>query len=317
MTVVDIHTHLIPRFVLDEAASRGVFGMFERDGWLVHPQGFRYPVTTGLIEAGAKLAQMDFQRIDVSVVSCSPTLYFYDAPADEALEFTQRCNNSLSALTNSRLAGLATLPLQAPEAAAEELERSVLELGLKGAQIGTDCESRPLDAPEFEPVLATAEELGVPLFLHPYYVGPKPALEDFYMTNTVGNPLSTCLAAARLIHSGTLRRLPRLKIVLAHGGGYLPYQLGRLDHAFGVRAEPRAAIDQAPSGFVRRFWFDTITYREDALGFLSQLVGLDRLVLGTDLPFDMADLEAVARLERAGIDPHALGRTASELFALP
>ena len=318
MPVVDVHTHFIPRFVMDEAAGPGVFGVREQDGWLVHPEGFRYPALPEFLEPGAKLAQMDSLGIDVSVLSSSPTLFFYESPADEAVEFVRRSNDALAELVagEDRLYGLAALPLQAPEEAAAELERVVRTLGLLGAQIGTSYAGKPLDGPELEPVLAAAERLGAPLMLHPYYVGPKPGLEDFYLTNSVGNPLDTCVTAVRLIHSGTLDRFPGLKVVLVHGGGFLPYQLGRFDHAFAVRPEPNAKIDRPPTSYLHRFWMDTITHSDAALRFLAGLVGTDRVVVGTDLPFDMADSQPVERLARTGIDPHAIGRTALELLGL-
>jgi aminocarboxymuconate-semialdehyde decarboxylase len=318
MTVIDVHTHVIPRFVADEASSSSVFGVTEADGWLVHPQGFRYPLHAELIDPAAKLAQMDVCRIEISVISCSPTLFFYDAPADEAVAFARRVNDAIAVLAREepRFEGLALLPLQDPEAAAAELERSVGELGLRGAHIGTSCGTRPLDSPELEPVLATAAALRAPLLLHPYYVGPKAGLEDFYFTNSIGNPLDTCVAAARLIHAGVFDRFPTLRVVLAHGAGFLPYQVGRFDHAFAVRSEPRVVIQDLPSSYLKRFWIDTITHDDRALAFLAQLAGADRLVLGTDLPFDMADADAVDRVARSGLDCHALGETARELFGI-
>jgi aminocarboxymuconate-semialdehyde decarboxylase len=150
--------------------------------------------------------------------------------------------------------------------------------------------------------------------LHPYYVGAKPGLEDFYFTNSLGNPLDTTIAAARLIHSGALDRHAALKLVLVHAGGFLPYQLGRLDHAFAVRSEPRARIARPPSSYLRRFWLDTITHGDPALRFLASVIGTDRLVLGTDLPFDTADGAPLQRLERCGLDAHALGATAAALL---
>jgi aminocarboxymuconate-semialdehyde decarboxylase len=288
----------------------------EEDGWLVHPEGFRYPVHPQFVEVDAKLAQMDELGIDVSVLSSSPTLFFYDAPADEAAELARRSNDVLASLVaeTGRLYGLATLPLQAPEAAGEELERSVKALGLLGAHIGTNCGPTPIDDPALEPVLAAADRLGAPLVLHPYYVGAKPGLEDYYLTNSIGNPLDTCVAAARLMQSGAFDRHPDLRIVLVHGGGFLPYQLGRLDHAFLVRPEAKVATKRPPSSYLDRFWFDTITHSDASLAFLLSLVGPERVVLGTDLPFDMADARPLERLARTGTDPHVLGRTASGLL---
>jgi aminocarboxymuconate-semialdehyde decarboxylase len=319
VTVVDVHTHFLPRFFVEEAASGGVFGVRVQDGDVVHPQGFRYPAVTEFLEAEPKLTQMDRLGIDVSVLSLAPTLFFYDEPVDEAVEFARRSNDALATLVagSDRLRGLAALPLQAPHAAAAELERAVRELGLLGAQIGTNRGTTPLDAPELKPVLAAAERLDVALMLHPYYVGPKPRLEDFYLVNSLGNPLDTSIAAVRLIHSGVLDRFPRLRVALVHAGGFLPFQLGRFDHAFSVRPEPKVAIRRPPSSYLDRFWMDTITHADAALRFLRDLIGPERLYLGTDLPFDMADAEPMRRLERTGIDVAATGAAAASLLNAP
>ena len=316
MTVVDVHTHVIPRFVIEEAAGPGVFGVREQDGWLVHPEGLRYPLPAEFCDPAAKLRSMDELGIDVSVLSAAPTLFFYDVPADEAVAFARRSNDGVAELVagEERLLAFGTLPLQAPEEAAAELERVVREHGFCGAQIGTNRGTTPLDNPELEPVLAAADHLGAPLLIHPYYVGPKPMLEDFYFTNSIGNPLDTCVAAARLVHTGTLDRHPGLKIILVHGGGFMPYQLGRLDHAYTVRTEPKAKINRTPSDYLDRFWMDTITHSDGSLEFLVSLIGTARIVLGTDLPFDMGDARPLDRLERLRIDPDELGKTALNLL---
>lgn len=318
MTVVDVHTHYLPPFFVDEAKTGGSFGVREEDGWLVHPEGYRYPVSPEFVEVGAKLADMDRLGIDVSVYSIAPPLFFYDKQPLEAVQFARRANDALAELVSGsdRLLGFASLPLQDGEEAAAELERTVRELGFVGAQIGTNCGPKPIDSPELAPVLAAAERLDVPLMLHPYYVGPKPMLEDFYFTNSIGNPLDTCIAAARLIHSGALDRHPSLKVVLVHAGGFMPYQLGRLDHAFSVRREPKVAIERKPSSYLDRFWLDTITHSDESLKFLESMVGQGRIVLGTDLPFDMGDPVPLERIRRIGIDPSALGETAASLLGL-
>jgi aminocarboxymuconate-semialdehyde decarboxylase len=207
--------------------------------------------------------------------------------------------------------------LDDPAAAAAELERAVTELGFLGAQIGTSyANGRPLDRPELGPVFEVADAHGHPLMLHPYYVGPKPGLEGFYFTNSLGNPIDTTVAAARLVHAGALDRWPSVPFVLVHAGGFLPYQIGRLDHAYGVRAEPKQYIGRRPSSYLARFWMDSITHGDAALSFLVSSVGTERVVLGTDLPFDMGDPCPLDRLRRAGVDPHALGATAARLLRL-
>jgi aminocarboxymuconate-semialdehyde decarboxylase len=317
--IVDIHTHFIPSFVIEEATGpEGCFGVRAQDGWLVHPEGFRYPVDATFHDAATKLAAMDVAGIDVSVLSIAPTLFFYDHSAEEAVAFARRANDTLAALiaTSERLLGMATLPLQEPGAAVDELRRAVGELGLRGAHVGTNVGARSLDDPALEPLMATADQLDVPLMLHPYYVGVKPGLEDYNHTNSIGNPLDTTVAAARLIHSGIFDRLESLRIVLVHAGGFLPFQIGRLDHAHSVRSEPKRAIERPPSSYLDRFWMDSITHGDAALRFLASAIDGGRLVMGTDLPFDMADARPVERLVRVGIDPHVLGASAMEVLGL-
>jgi aminocarboxymuconate-semialdehyde decarboxylase len=317
--VIDVHTHFIPHFVVDEAASEGCFGVREEDGWFVHPEGFRYPVDPEFLDMNVKLGRMDGRGIDVSVLSIAPSLFFYERPPEETIAFARRANDALVELVreNDRLEGLATVPLQAGDEAAVELERAV-SLGLRGAQIGPsfDAGRVPIDQGGLEALFQTASRLEAPLMLHPYYVGPKPGLEDFYFTNSIGNPLETMIAAGRLIHSGVLDRHPGLKVILVHAGGFLPYQLGRLDHAYAVRKEPHAAGCAQPSNYLDRFWMDTITHGDAALSFLHTLIGEQRLVLGTDIPFDMGDPAPLDRVRRAGVDPEAIGVTAADLLRL-
>ena len=320
MTVIDVHTHFIPPFMLEEGAREGgVFGVRAEDGQLVHPEGFRYPVDPQSHDPELKLEKMDEAGIDIAVLSLSPPLFFYDQPRAAAVDFARRANDSLAGMVEGtdRLSAFAHLPLQAPEEAARELDRTVSELGFRGAHIGTDAGTgRPLDAPELDPVYATAERHAVPLMIHPSYVGLKPGLEDFYFTNSIGNPLETMIGAARLIHGGTLDRFTSLQIVLVHAGGFLPYQLGRLDHAYAVRPEPKVSLDRPPSEYLGRFFMDTITHGEAQLEFLASLIGTERLVLGTDIPFDMGDPRPLERIRGASVDEHALGATAGRLLRL-
>jgi aminocarboxymuconate-semialdehyde decarboxylase len=325
---IDIHTHFIPPdFLADARAGRALdqVALERRDGmdWLVHPQGYRYPVNPEFFDLDARLRHMDALGLDVSVLSLTPTLFFYWIDAAPAADFCRRANDALAAFvapSGGRLHGMAVVPLQDPEAAVAELRRAVDELGLCGVEIGTTLGRIPLDDERFTPLFAAAAELGVPVMLHPYYVGPRPDLADFYMVNLTGNPLETCIAAQRMILSGFLDRHPTLRVVLVHAGGLMPYQIGRLDHGFRVRAETNAAIPLPPSTYLRRFWYDTITHATIPLSFLIGLVGSDRVLLGTDIPFDMADLHFDDYLSGVGIEPEArdaiVGGNAASIFGL-
>lgn len=316
MTVVDIHTHFLPPFVEREG---GAMGVRVEDGWVVHPEGFRYPLHREFVDTAAKRAGMDAMGIDVAVLSIAPTFFFYESPADEAVAFARRANDALAELIegDDRLLGFGHIPLQEPAEAAAELERCISELGFRGAHVGTSyANGRPLDGAELEPVFAVADRHRLPLMLHPYYVGPKPGLEDFYFTNTLGNLIDTTVAAARLLHAGTLDRHPSVPIILVHAGGFLPFQVGRLDHAYAERQEPRAHIEEPPGTRMDRFYMDTITHADEALGFVAARIGVERLVLGSDVPFDMADRDMVGRVRRAGIDPQSIGGTAERLLGM-
>jgi aminocarboxymuconate-semialdehyde decarboxylase len=316
---VDMHTHVIPPPLVALAERPdGLFGVRRTGDVLVHPEGFQAPLDPDFHDVEALLARMDANGIDLSIVSIAPPLFFYGLGPAEAIAFAGEANDAIAAMVagSERLEALAHLPLQEPEAAARELERAVQDLGMRGALIGTDAGERMLDEEPLEPLLATAAALSVPLVLHPYFVGPKPRLEPFFFTNSIGNPLDTAIAAARLIHQGTLDRHPGLRIVLVHGAGNLPYQLGRLDHAFSVRPEARQMIERPPSAYLDRFWVDTLTHSDASLRFLADLVGEERLVLGTDLPYDMADRQPLRRLDRIGLDAEALGAVACDLFGV-
>jgi aminocarboxymuconate-semialdehyde decarboxylase len=310
---IDVHTHFVPpEFVADARAGCAIdaIGLDRRDGteWLIHPQGYQYPLSPEFFDLEARLRQMDSLGVDASVLSLTPTLFLYWLDAAAAGDFCRLANDSIAAFgaLSDRLHGVATVPLQDPDAAVVELRRAVLELGLRGVQIGTTVEGTPLDDRRFEPFFTAAAELGVPVILHPYYVGTRPNLGDFYMTNLTGNPLETCIAASRMILSGCLDRHPTLKVVLVHGGGFMPYQIGRLDHGFRVRQESREAIAFPPSTYLRRFWYDTITHASTPLSFLVDLVGSDRVMFGSDLPFDMADVHFQKYFAEAAFEPASL-----------
>lgn len=311
---IDVHTHFIPPQIIEEARRGHALNdtrIEKHDGteWVVHPQGYRYPLSREFWDMDAKLRQMDALGIDVAVLSVSPTMFFYWADPSGAVDFCRMANETVAdfaAHSKGRLHGMATVPLQDPERAASELRHAAGSLGLRGVEIGTVMEAYPLDDPRFEAFFAAAEELGAPVMLHPYYVGPKPQFRDFYMTNLIGNPLDTTIAASRLILSGFLDRHPRLSVVLVHAGGFLPYQIGRLDHGFGVRSETSAKITSPPSSYLKRFTFDTITHADLPLAFLVELVGRENVVIGTDLPFDMADVKFTERLRAAHLERAAI-----------
>jgi aminocarboxymuconate-semialdehyde decarboxylase len=231
----------------------------------------------------------------------------YRMSLDEAVRWSQLLNDSFAEDLKTFGGGLdfsplANVPMQDGPAAAQELERCVTRLGFRGAMIATNVAGANLDEPRFDPFWQQAEELDVPVVLHPFAIIGPDRLEHFYLNNVIGNPTDTTIAAASLIFGGVLDRFPDLQIVLLHGGGFLPYQYGRMDHAREVRPEPGQYGAGMPRDYLRRFFFDTIVFSPKVLRYLIETVGADRVLLGTDYPFDMGDFTAVKTLEETGVD---------------
>jgi len=251
-------------------------------------------------DAEAKVAGMDRRGIDISVISVTPVVFFYWLDADAGLAAARLLNDGIARMVAARperLRGMATLPIQDPDAAIIELERVVREHGFRSVELGCRVRGELLTEPRFRPVLRRAQELGVFVFTHPYVAGSLPPdLGCYYLGNLAGLPLDTALMAAHLMFSGVLDELPDLDIILAHGGGYLPYQIGRLEHGYRVRKEARDNASSSPLKLLRRFHFDALTHDADALRFLVAKVGAERVMIGTDAPFDMAEEDPLAMI---------------------
>ncbi|CDZ55200.1 amidohydrolase family protein [Neorhizobium galegae] len=306
--IVDAHNHIIPEGIVSIfEADPEAFGVrverFDGITRLVHREGFAYPLFPEFADPQVKVSKLDERGFDAAIISPSPTLFFYREPGEKNAEFVRYLNNEVAAFVAtapSRLIGMGTLPMQSPEASIAELEYLVSKLGIRAVMIGTHIDGVQLAALEYRPVLQKAADLGVFILTHPYYFGAKPGLEPYYLTNLIGNPLDTTVMAAHLIFGGVMEEIPHLRICLSHGGGFAPYQIGRLVHGQNVRKEAQTT-KISPKDLLKRFYFDTITHDPEALRFLISLVGADHVLLGTDIPFDMADLSPVETLRAAGI----------------
>jgi aminocarboxymuconate-semialdehyde decarboxylase len=302
---IDIHSHVIPERIVTAIATNPTRfrARVEGDGAnrkIIHDQGYVYPLFEEFHRTDAKLEAMDRKRIDISVISPAPPMFYYWADADLALEVAGLVNDGTADMVASkpdRLRGMATVPMQHPDAAVAELERVVKNFGFKAVEIGTSIEGAQLAEERFRPLLKRASELGAFVFAHPYYVGAKAGLENYYLTNLIGNPLDTAVMVANLMFSGRMDELPDLKIVLAHGGGFLPYQIGRLVHGHKVRSETNAASKTSPKELLKRIYFDSLVFDPQALRYLIDLVGADHVCIGTDAPFDMADVDPIGTID--------------------
>lgn len=328
--VVDAHCHFLPPELVEELRggvdpSVSVEDRGEGGTWLVHARGVRFPLTPLFTDPGAKLERMDRDGIDVALLSAAAPLFFYDLDPSETARLSALFNDAVARLADGsggRLRGMATVPLNDPETAAAELRRATGELGLRGVEIGTSIGTTMLDDPGLEVFFAAAEELGTPVFLHPYVsmLGDNKAagLDRFFINNSAGNLLETHVAASRLILGGVLDRHPRLVVHLAHGGGSLPYQIARLDRTYTLREEVRAVAQRRPLEYLGQLRFDTVLYHERPLEFLIGFVGAERVMFGTDYPFDMADLTGLTlrRSADAGTADRVLSGSAQETYGL-
>jgi len=311
MKNIDMHSHYIPKAFIDlieEENNKFEAKIVTKDGqrFVAHDQGYIYPCLPEFYDRSVKLEKMEKGNIDMTVLSLAPPLFYYWTDIELSVFVAQMVNDELLEYVQKdkdKFSMMATVPMNSVEHAVKELNRIVKKSSglVKFVQIGTNVEGRLLADPIYKPFFNKAEELGVTVFLHPYYIGNKPGLEDYYLTNLVGNPMDTTISAVNLMFSGFMERHPKLNICLAHGGGYLPYQFGRLRHGYKVREEPKSKMAAPPLENFNRFYFDTLTFEKKAIEYLVNLVGSERIILGSDFPFDMGDEEAVKMVQSLNI----------------
>ena len=233
------------------------------------------------------------------MLSPAPPLFMYWMNHSVASNFVdlvnQGCIEFVQANPDNFLS-FATISMQTPSLAIKQLDEAMKHPELIGIEIGASIEGNSLDDPNYYEIFDMCESSDWPIFIHPYYVGNKQGMKNYYMTNLIANPLDTTVAATSLIFGGILDKYPKLKIILAHGGGYLPYQIGRLDKGYKVRKECDTCI-RKPSEYLSRFIYDSITFNPNSLEFLIKDVSLDNVVIGTDYPFDMSETAPVELIE--------------------
>jgi aminocarboxymuconate-semialdehyde decarboxylase len=249
-----------------------------------------------------RIGHMDAMGIDVQGLATFVSEYGYWAPGKVGAESARVQNNNLAqAVANhpDRFSALgATVPLQDIDMAIAEMDRVVDELGFKGLQIGGTIAGHNLDEPRFRPFWQAVAAKGIPVILHPDGYEESHRFGSYFMTNCIGNPLETMVAANRMIFSGLLEELPNLKIVLLHGGGYLPFYASRADHTWKIRPETRVNIpDHPPSYYMKQLFYDTMVFQPLYLRHLVDVVGSDQVMTGTDFPFDMGETDPLGLID--------------------
>ena len=284
MRSIDIHAHSTPQcFQREVLQGRTWHGMTAAEGELHNPRNAWTPEQ--------RIEDMDSIGVDVQIVSTNVAFYKYGQEVATTVAIANDCNNEVHQMTMDypeRLSGLATLPMQDVPSAIAELERAVTQLGFKGAMIGDHVNGATFDDPKFLPFWKAAEQMGAAILIHqalPTTVTPR--LDRYHLPNSIGNLTDRTVTFATFVFGGVMDACPDLKIVLAHGGGYTCYGIGRMDRGWKVRPEAQVHIKQPPSTYLNRFYYDCLTHSEPALRYLIDTVGIDRVVLGTDWPADM------------------------------
>jgi aminocarboxymuconate-semialdehyde decarboxylase len=236
-----------------------------------------------------RLRDMDRMGVDVQAISPSPFHFMYWLPPELATKVSRSVNERLAAIVEEhpdRFVALAHVPLQAPDAAAEELEYCVKRLGFRGVEIGTNVVGTEISRGR-DPFWRKVQELDVVVFMHPNGFTGGERLADHYFTNVIGNPLDTTVAVGHLVFDGVLERFPKLKLIAAHGGGYVAHYPARMDHVWGARPDARSVLKRSPRHSLAKLYFDTIVFDREQLKHLVNLWGADHVLAGTDYPYDM------------------------------
>jgi aminocarboxymuconate-semialdehyde decarboxylase len=330
MPVVDIHCHLATPGVREAAApffrpEMEPYDHFMGEASREHNKKMFPAIADALTVPEARLEHMDRMGVDIQGLATFVSEYCYWAPGEIGAELSRMQNDRIAAAVAEhpdRFVALgATVPLQDVALAIAEAERAA-EIGFKGLQIGGTVDGRNLDEPGFRPFFEVVAGLGLPIIIHPNGFPESQRLGDYFLVNCIGNPLETLVCATRLIFSGLFEDIPTLRLVLLHGGGYLPFYAARADHTWEVRPETRVKIpDHPPSHYLRSLHYDTMVFEPLYLRHLIDVVGVDRVLLGTDFPFDMGETDPMGLVGRVpGLDDAdrtaVAGGNAQRLFGL-
>jgi aminocarboxymuconate-semialdehyde decarboxylase len=299
MLKIDLHTHILPKSWPDLSKRYGYEGFVHLEH---HGPGCARMVRDGQVfrevqdncwDPRRRLEDCEKHGVGVQVLSTVPVMFTYWAKPEHTYDLARLLNDHLAEVVRehpSRFVGLGTLPMQAPDLAIREMERSMTELGLRGVEIGSHVNGFNLDHPSLFPIFDAAQRLGAAVFVHPWDVMAKERMSKYWLGWLVGMPAETALAICSLLFGGVLERLPKLRVAFAHGGGAFPGTIGRIEHGFRVRPD-LCAVDNPnnPRSYLGKFYLDSLVHDADALRALIRLVGADKIALGSDYPFPLGE----------------------------
>jgi aminocarboxymuconate-semialdehyde decarboxylase len=328
--VIDTHAHIVPpdmfKTLRQMPEHYGVTWSGGERRPLVQLAGSNYvrPLPMFLTNVDERIATMDRQGVDMQILTGWVDFSAYTMPRDLGVRFSELQNEAIAgvvAANPNRFAGAANVPLQDAKAAIEIMQRAHEKHGFRAAQIATYLgPTRFLDDPSLDPFWAAMQEMGTFLIFHPYDELRPAGLHDFFLHNCIGYPLATTIAIVRMMYSGVFDRFPNLLIKVPHAGGFLPYQIERFQHALDFRPEPGSkGFKDHPRDVLKKLYYDTITFSTPTLRYLIDLVGAERLMIGSDYPFEMGDPDPVASVKAAVPERHqaaVLGRTVQKIMCL-
>jgi len=313
---IDIHTHLLPAEIPRFAERYGYGGFIQlehhapcRARMLRDDGKFFREIESNCWDPGRRIVECNAAGVGIQVLSTVPVMFSYWAKPEHGLDLSRFLNDHLASVVKGhprRFMGLGTVPLQDVKLAVGELERCMRELGLAGVQIGSHVNGTNLGDAALFPFFEAAAELGAAVFVHPWDMLGGARMEKYWLPWLVGMPAEVALAISTLIFSGTLERLPQLRIAFAHGGGAFPGTLGRLQHGFDARPDLVAVDNKVPPrDYLGRFWVDSLVHDADTLRFIVKLFGPEKVALGSDYPFPLGEdcpgslIESLTELERS------------------
>jgi aminocarboxymuconate-semialdehyde decarboxylase len=326
---VDIHSHVqVPQAAdyIRPHLQRDPRASFYTEETLILARKQDQDRTPNLVDLELRMRDFDAMGLDAQVISPAPAQCYYAVPPEVGIAAARMVNDGVAAIAKQMRdripAALGSVPLQAGgAAAADELEYAMKTLGLKGVEVLAHVGDLELSDPSFEPFWAKAETLGAVVFIHPASFTEPRRFGRFYFSNVIGNPLDTTMALHHLIFDGVLERFPDLKIIASHGGGYLPAYSGRIDHAWGARSDAHGSLPKPPSFYLKKIYLDTIVFTPDQLEALVKLFGVEKILLGTDYPYDMGEYDPIGHIASVASFSNAdraaiAGGNAKKLFGL-
>jgi aminocarboxymuconate-semialdehyde decarboxylase len=316
---IDIHTHIMPENMPNWTQKFG-YGEFIHlehrncEACMMKGDKLFRVVEENCFKEDVRIKQMDETDVTVQVLSTIPVLFNYWAKPADGLETSWFFNDHIAEVVNKepkRFIGLGTVPMQNAELAIKEMERCITELNMPGLEIGSNINGENLSERKFFPFYEAAEKLGCALFIHPWEMMGEKQMEKYWLPWLVGMPAETSRAICSMIFGGVFEKFPKLRVAFAHGGGSFPFTIGRIEHGFDARPD-LVAVDNNinPRNYIGKFWVDSLVHDKKALQYLIDVMGEDKICLGSDYPFPLGEHHPGKLIEQMKLD----NKTTEKIF---